>query len=135
MSKNNLKIYTWLDDHGSWRHGIHLKFFFLFAKRSFVLWRSIHIQDACHFDALTYVYSNWHMGEMCGTYDQNNDHLNAPHTYLHTHSFWHNFFYSILEQCEGKNKITMLNIVCSKLGIVYLTLLEKVQILRREYLF
>ena len=45
------------------------------------------------------------------------------------------FFYSILEQCEGKNKITMLNIVCSKLGIVYLTLLEKVQILRREYLF
>ena len=53
----------------------------------------------------------------------------------HTYSFLHNFLYSILEQCEGKNKITMLNIVCSKLGIVYLTLLEKVQILRREYLF
>ena len=72
------------------------------------------------------------MGEMCGTYGQNNEHLNAQQGGREDFEI---FFYSILEQCEGKNKITMLNIVCSKLGIVYLTLLEKVQILRREYLF
>ena len=47
------------------------------SNSSFYLRRSIHIQDACHFDALTDVYSNWHMGEMCGTYGQNNENLNA----------------------------------------------------------
>ena len=82
MSKNNLKIYTWLDDHGSWRHGIHLKFSVLFAKRSFVLWRSTSYRCLPFRCPHRCLFKLAH-GEMCGTYGQNNEHHKAQCSKIH----------------------------------------------------